>query len=124
MTNSDGRLRPGLFARADLGVAGRDGVAMIPEEAVLQRSDGAVAYRVVGGTRAERRAIKVGVIRDGRIEVSEGLAIGDQVVVRGQNQLVDGAAVSLRDAKGVPAEATSGVGASAEKTAAADPARP
>jgi membrane fusion protein (multidrug efflux system) len=124
MSNTDGRLRPGLFARADLGVAVRDGVAMIPEEAVLQRSDGAVAYRVVGGTRAERRAIKVGVIRDGRIEVSEGLAIGDQVVVRGQNQLVDGAAVSLRDAKGVPADATSGVGASPEKTAAAEPARP
>ena len=60
----------------------------------------------------------------GRIEVSEGLAIGDQVVVRGQNQLVDGAVVSLRDAKGVPAGATSDVGASSEKTAAAEPARP
>ncbi len=63
-------------------------------------------------------------IRDGRIEVREGLAIGDQVVVRGQDQLVDGAAVSLRDAKGVPADATSGVGASADETAAAEPARP
>jgi membrane fusion protein (multidrug efflux system) len=124
MSNTEGRLRPGLFARADLGVAVREGVAMIPEEAVLQRSDGAVAYRVVGGTRAERRTIKVGVIRAGRIEVSEGLAIGDQVVVRGQNQLVDGAVVSLRDAKGEPAGAASDVGASAEKTAAAEPARP
>ena len=124
MSNSDARLRPGLFARADLGVAVREGVAMIPEEAVLQRADGAVAYRVVAGARAERRSIKVGVIRAGRVEVSEGLAIGDQVVVRGQNQLVDGAAVSLRDAQGVPAGATSGVSASADKTAAAEPARP
>ena len=124
MSNTEGRLRPGLFARADLGVAVRDGVAMIPEEAVLQRSDGAVAYRVVGGTRAERRSIKVGVIRDGRIEVSEGLAIGDQVVVRGQNQLVDGSVVELRDANGAPAHASSDVSAAAEKTAAAESARP
>ena len=124
ISNADGRLRPGLFARADLGVAVREGVAMIPEEAVLQRADGAVAYRVVEGTRAERRKIEVGVIREGRVEVSEGLAVGDLVVVRGQDQLVDGAAVSLRDAQGAPAHATGDVSASAEKTAAAEPARP
>jgi len=124
MSNTEGRLRPGLFARADLGVAVREGVAMIPEEAVLQRADGAVAYRVVAGGRAERRKIKVGVIRAGRVEVSEGLAIGDQVVVRGQDQLVDGAAVSLRDVKGAPAHANGDVSASAAKTAAAEPARP
>jgi len=103
MANPDGRLRPGLFARADLGVSVRENVAMIPQEAVLQRADGAVAYRVLGGTRAERRNIKVGVIRDGRVEVSEGLAVGDQVVVRGQDQLVDGSPVSLRDPSGAPA---------------------
>ena len=57
MANSDGRLRPGLFARADLGVAVRENVAMIPEEAVLQRADGAVAYRVARrAARAERRS--------------------------------------------------------------------
>jgi membrane fusion protein, multidrug efflux system len=124
MSNTEGRLRPGLFARADLGVAVRDNVAMIPEESVLQRADGSIAYCVVGGNRAERRRIKLGVIREGRVEVSEGLAIGDQVVVRGQDKLVDGAAVSLRDAKGAPAHASSDVSAAAEKTAAAEPARP
>ena len=44
LANADGRLRPGLFARADLGVAEREGVLMVPEEAVLQRSDGAVVF--------------------------------------------------------------------------------
>jgi membrane fusion protein (multidrug efflux system) len=120
MSNTDGRLRPGLFARADLGVSVREHVAMIPEEAVLQRADGAIAYRIVAGNRAERRNIKLGVIRDGRVEVSEGLAVGDPVVVRGQAQLVDGSPVQLRDAKGAPAGAAAGVGTSAEKTAAAE----
>lgn len=111
MPNADGRLRPGLFARADLGVAVRENVAMIPQEAVLQRADGSVAYRVVDGNRAERRTIKVGVIRNGLVEVSEGLAVGDQVVVRGQDQLVDGSPVSLRDSAGAPAAAAPPAGA-------------
>jgi membrane fusion protein (multidrug efflux system) len=123
MANPDGRLRPGLFARADLGVAVRDNVAMIPEEAVLQRADGAVAYRVIEGARAERRAMRVGVIRDGRIEVIEGLAVGDQVVVRGQDQLVDGSPVSLRDKVGAPVSASPSVSATA-KTKTAEAARP
>jgi membrane fusion protein, multidrug efflux system len=116
MGNADGRLRPGLFARADLGVSVREHVPMIPEEAVLQRSDGAIAYRVIAGNRAERRNIKLGVIRDGRVEVVEGLAAGDAVVVRGQAQLVDGSPVTLRDAQGAAADA----GADAAKTAAAE----
>ncbi len=121
MANPDGRLRPGLFARADLGVSVRENVAMIPQEAVLQRADGAVAYRVVGDARAERRSIKVGVIREGRVEVIEGLAVGDQVVVRGQDQLVDGSPVSLRDPVGAPVAANP-VSAAAAKTA--ESARP
>ena len=120
MSNTDGRLRPGLFARADLGVSVREHVAMIPEEAVLQRADGAIAYRIVAGNRAERRNIKLGVIREGRVEVSEGLAVGDPVVVRGQAQLVDGSPVTLRDAQGGPVGAATGAPAGAEKTAAAE----
>lgn len=103
LANPDGRLRPGLFARADLGVAVRDGVAMIPEEAVLQRADGPVAFRMVGADRVERRNLELGVIRGGLIEVRSGLAPGDRVVLRGQSDLVDGAVVSVRDVAGQPA---------------------
>lgn len=103
LANRDGRLRPGLFARADLGIAVRESVAMIPEEAVLQRADGPVAFRMVGADRVERRPLELGVIRDGQVEVRSGLAVGDRVVVRGQSDLVDGAAVSVSDVRGRPA---------------------
>jgi membrane fusion protein (multidrug efflux system) len=102
LANPGGRLRPGLFARADLGIAVREGVAMIPEEAVLQRSDGPVAFRLVGADRVERRRLELGVIRGGLVEVRDGLAVGDRVVVRGQSDLIDGARVSVRDAAGQP----------------------
>lgn len=93
--NADARLRPGFFARVDLGISEREGVAMIPEDAVLQRADGAVAFRLVGD-RVERRVLRTGPVRAGKIEVIEGLEIGDDVVVRGQTALVDGSVVAAK----------------------------
>lgn len=120
LANPDGRLRPGLFARADLGVAVREDVAMIPEEAVLQRADGAVAFRMVGVDRVERRVLELGVFREGKVEVRSGLAVGDRLVVRGHSDLVDGSRVGARDAEGAPAaDVPTAVGQS--DTAAAQP---
>jgi len=100
--NSDGRLRPGLFARADLGVSRRENVRWIPEEAVLQRSDGAVVFRLDEEGRVERRVIATGMLAGGNVEVIEGLAEEDVVVVRGHAALMDGAAVSVRNFDGTP----------------------
>jgi membrane fusion protein (multidrug efflux system) len=100
VANPDARLRPGLFARVDLGVALRKGLLLIPEEAVLQRADGEVVFRTVDGNRVQRVAVKTGLHRDGMVEVASGLAANDVVVVRGQAGLVEGAAVSPRNPDG------------------------
>jgi membrane fusion protein (multidrug efflux system) len=100
LANPDGRLRPGLFARADLGIARRAGVLMVPEEAVLQRADGKVVFRLNGDGKVERRVIGVGQQKDGRVEVSSGLEKSDRIVVRGHTALVDGAVVSVRASDG------------------------
>lgn len=95
LANPEGRLRPGLFARVDLGLSLRRGVAMVPEEAVLERADGSVVFRLVGGDRVERVRVRTGERRDGFVEIREGLELGDRVVVRGHAELVDGARVTL-----------------------------
>ena len=102
LANPDGRLRPGLFASVDLGVSDRSGVAMIPEDAMLQRADGSVAFRLLDGSRVQRRVLTTGLFQDGYVEVVEGLEIGDLVVVRGHASLVDGAVVALRRPDGSP----------------------
>lgn len=98
--NPEGRLRPGLFARADLGVAERHGVPMIPEDAVLQRSDGAVVFLLKGNDRVERRTVRLGGFHDGLVETTSGLEIGDRIVVRGHARLIDGSLVEIRNADG------------------------
>jgi RND family efflux transporter MFP subunit len=100
LDNSDGRLLPGTFARVDLGVAEREGVLMVPKEAVLQRADGSVLFRLAGPHRVERLRVDTGVHREERVEIRGGLRADDWVVVRGQTGLVDGSAVSVRDADG------------------------
>jgi membrane fusion protein (multidrug efflux system) len=102
LDNAHGRLRPGLFARADLGVAVREGVPMLPEDAILQRSDGQIVFVLDGDSRVERRKVTTGVFRDGLVEVVAGVAAGERVVVRGQARLVEGAAVDVRTSEGEP----------------------
>lgn len=106
LENKDHRLRPGLFARADLGVSHRKGVPMIPEEAILQRADGAVVFRLTEGNRVQRRLIQTGLHRDGAVEVVSGLEAQDRVVTRGHATLVDGALVEPLDTDGSRAAST------------------
>jgi len=117
--NRDGRLRPGLFARADLGVAERPGVVMVPEDAVLQRADGSVIFVMEGSDRVRRVRIETGVYQDGDVEVREGIAGNELVVVRGQTDLIHGSKVSLRNRDGSPADApTAPIGVTQEETSA------
>ena len=102
LANVGGRLRPGLFARADLGVARHLDMPMIPEEAVLQRADGAVVFRLVEESRVERRVIQTGLHRDGEVQVVDGLSPGDWVVIRGHFALVDGVVVQAQGRGGKP----------------------
>ncbi|MGH7290999.1 MAG: efflux RND transporter periplasmic adaptor subunit, partial [Myxococcota bacterium] len=82
LPNPDGKLRPGLFARTDLGIAKRANVVLVPEEAVLQRGDGAVVFRAIdGGTKVERLVVELGRIKAGEAEIIAGLSPGDTVVV-------------------------------------------
>ena len=94
--NADGRLRPGFFARVDLGISEREGVPTIPEDAVLQRADGAVAFRLVGEDRVERRRLRTGA-RPRRPDRGARRPRGRRpVVVRGQTALVDGSVVAAK----------------------------
>jgi len=100
LDNPEGRLRPGLFARVDLGISAREGVPMILEEAILRRADGAVVFRANGENRVERLVIETGVYHDGYVEVVRGLVSGDMIVTRGQARLVEGQRVVPRNPDG------------------------
>jgi membrane fusion protein (multidrug efflux system) len=65
---------------------------------------------VVADNKVDRRVIRIGQRQDGRIEVLEGVRVGETIVVRGVQRVRAGAAVAPRpiDAPGQPGEARPG----------------
>ncbi|MEM9173981.1 MAG: efflux RND transporter periplasmic adaptor subunit [Myxococcota bacterium] len=98
--NAEGLLRPGLFARMNLGVAERANVLMVPAEALIQRVGGASVYRVNDAEgdegRVERIAVDVGSTEGDFVEIRGALRPGDKIVRRGHGGLANGMAVVVR----------------------------
>lgn len=93
LDNRQGKLRPGMFVRVRVAFGERQGVLMIPEEAVQPGARPSV-FRVVDG-KAEVAPVKLGLRREARVEVVEGLAAGDLIVTAGQMKLRPGTPVKM-----------------------------
>lgn len=94
VSNADGRLRPGMFARVRLLTSVVRDTLVIPEEAVFPVGDDKFVYKVVDG-RAQRQKVDLGQRRDGRVQVVAGLAADERVVTAGALKLREGAAVNV-----------------------------
>ena len=98
----DATLVGGLFARAIVSVGRVPGALVVPPQA-LQRdgAEGGVAQAfVVKDGKAERRRVTLGVETPDSIQVREGLAAGDLVVLDPPVALASGAPVELAAARG------------------------
>lgn len=92
LDNRDLALRPGMFARVTLSLGGKAQALTIPEQAIMPEGELRFVYKIVDG-RAVKTEVTTGRRESTRVEVTDGLAEGDQVVVSGQIKLQDGAAV-------------------------------
>lgn len=92
--NPDGALRPGMYGRAVV-VTGLHPAALLVPVGALQRTGSRWFAYVVRAGRAARREVAVGVDEGDALEVTRGLAAGDEVVTAGLDALSDGAAVRV-----------------------------
>lgn len=92
----DGRgvLRPGLFADVKLETDRHENALVIAKTALVMDSIGDTVY-VRNGDVAGRREIKLGFREGDRVEVLDGLAEGEEVVVLGQEGLSDGTPITV-----------------------------
>ena len=108
LDNSDQALRPGLFARVNMGVSRRAGITMVPEEALIQRSGGATLFKVLPDRRVQRIAVTTGSTKSGLVEVNGDIQPGDLVIRRGHGGLPDGAVVRVLEAPPVASTVAAG----------------
>lgn len=92
IANMGGPLRPGMFARVTLIADNRDGVVLVPEQAIVPRGEEQFVFRVIDG-RALLTKVELGQRRDAMVEIRQGLSRGDTVVTAGQMKLRDSAPV-------------------------------
>lgn len=90
--NALGRLAPGMFARFKVAYEEHANAMTIPATALIEEDDETSVYVVDDGI-VSRRPIEVGIVSGDRLEVLDGLAEDDQVVVVGQAALRDGSKV-------------------------------
>lgn len=84
ISNPDGNLRPGMFARVRIGGgAGRE-TLVVPSEAVISTGMRQIVIVSAEGGRFRPAAVKIGRERNGKTEVLTGLSAGEQVVTSGQ----------------------------------------
>jgi len=106
--NGDGRLLPGLYARAWLSVAPPCSVVMIDERAVGTDQNQKFVLVVDEAGRAAYRKIELGEPVDGRRVVRSGVAAGERVIVEGQVKARPGLPVEVVDPSAEKATTTSG----------------
>ena len=89
LANPGGLLKPAMYGNVQIATAHPRGkVLAIPDSAVLDSGTRQVALVQRGEGLFEPRSVKLGMRADGYVEVLEGVASGEQVVVRA-NFLID-----------------------------------
>lgn len=97
IANSGARLKPGMFARVQLKASHAMRGVVVPETAIVPGAERPAVFRVNAG-RAEHVPVSVGERGPGWVQVTDGLAAGEVVVVAGQEKLRDGALVETAPA--------------------------
>ncbi len=92
--NPEKALRPGMTARVELVLVNRVNVVTVPVDAVLEQDGDRRLFVVRQGT-AQARDVEIGASDGQRVEIVRGVAAGELVVVSGQLNLRDGAAVTI-----------------------------
>lgn len=101
LPNARGRIKPGMFAEAELQARNFPDRILVPRSAVLERGDRRTMLFVFEEGRAKWRYVTTGLENDEFIELVEGdedwVAPGEVVLVDGHHYLTHDAAVQLVD---------------------------
>lgn len=101
--NPGSRLKAGMFAKVRIITEEKAGIVKIPSSALIQRFGEEYVFAVEADPEnpenhiARRKIVRPGILIDGVLEIAEGLAPDDEVVVRGQTLLEEGARVNVID---------------------------
>lgn len=96
------QVKQGSLARLAMILERHENAVVVPSYAVVARPGGRQVAFVVEHSTAKQRMVEPGIQSGDRVEILSGLAAGEQLIVRGQERLKDGAEVKTKPAKAKP----------------------
>ena len=93
--NSERKLRPGMFVKADIITARKDSTVVIPKDVVLTGNRGKYVFVVERNNAADDRWITIGIENQDYVEVLDGLKKNDRLIVKGFETLRDNSKVKV-----------------------------
>jgi len=96
ISNSDEKLRPGMFARVSLNL-GKADVLVLPATVVLKQEGTNERFIFIAeGDKAVKKIVTIGGRYDDMIEIiSEDVKEGDNIIVAGQEKLMNGSQIEV-----------------------------
>ncbi|HEY2860510.1 MAG TPA: efflux RND transporter periplasmic adaptor subunit [Terracidiphilus sp.] len=92
--NRDLSIAPGMYANTLLRLAHVDNVVTVPIEAIVLQGRQQVVYALGSNNHIHIRPVQVGIEGSKLAEIKSGLALGDRVIIGGQDHYQDGEEVS------------------------------
>jgi HlyD family secretion protein len=122
-TNPGERLKPGASVRVSIVAETAQNAVVIPATALLPSAEGGTSVMVVGSDSvAHEKKIEVGIREPDKVQVTSGVAPGDQVVVVGGVGLQDGTKVIIQKPGEKPADEKADDASKPDAKGAAKPA--
>lgn len=91
--NPEYRLKPGMFVEVNIDASTTDDLLLLPRDAVLNIQDRVGHVFIVTDGKARQQTVKVGLVWGEKISILEGVIDSTPVIVRGHQQLADGAEI-------------------------------
>ncbi len=107
LVNPGHLLRPGMFTEVRTVLPAREDILTLPRTAITYNPYGESVFIILeqeGARVVQRRRVKTGEVRDGRVEIVEGLQAGDNVIAAGQIKLRNGQRVTIDNSVQLNAE--------------------
>lgn len=96
LVNPKMKLKPEMFAHIKIRKTSLDSVVVIPRDAIIETEAGKHVF-IAKGNVAVKREVTIGGDYKNQVWITNGLKFGDQLIVVGHRDLVDGERIAIHD---------------------------
>lgn len=89
LLQSDSQVKSGMFASVKVVVDQIEQALCLPINAVISKGDETYVFVVSQDGKAEKRLIETGISNEEKIQITKGLQVGEQVIIKGQTFVKD-----------------------------------